>query len=45
MFLNWSNFYVDYNNRSSPGATIALPNGSGGAFWTFGLSLTLRAGD
>lgn len=45
VFFDWSSYYIDFNNRSTPGATIALPQTSGGAFWTFGLALTLRAGD
>lgn len=45
VFLNWNSFYIDYNNRSAPGNTIALPKSSGGSFWTFGLSLNFRAGD
>lgn len=43
--LNWSNFYLDYNNRSQPGATLPLPKGSGGAFWHLGFSLILRVGN
>lgn len=44
-FFKWDNFYIDYNNRTVPGATIPLPKGSGGAFWTIGVSLTFRAGE
>jgi len=44
-FLQWDKFYVDYNNRDLPGATIPAPKGSGGSFWTLGIALTFRAGD
>jgi hypothetical protein len=45
VFLAWDNLYIDYNNRSLPGMTVPLPKTSGGAFWTFGVSLNFRAGD
>ncbi len=45
VFLNFSNFYLDYNNRSQPGATMALKDGSGGTFITVGFALHLRAGE
>ena len=45
IFLDWNAFYIDFNNRSLPGATIALPQSSGGSFWTFGLNINFRAGD
>jgi hypothetical protein len=41
LFLDWRTLYLNYNE----GVSIALPKGSGGAFWTFGLSLNFRAGD
>jgi hypothetical protein len=41
-FLNFSNFYLDYDHRSDPGNTKPLPNGSGGTFFTLGLSLVFR---
>lgn len=43
--FNWDKFYLDYNNRDVPGNTISLAKPSGGAFWTFGLALTFRAGE
>lgn len=43
--LNWNTYYIDYNNRSQPGASVNLPKTSGGSFWTFGISLNFRAGD
>jgi hypothetical protein len=45
VFLNWDKYYLDYNNRSQPGATLTLSKPSGGSFWTIGVSLTLRAGE
>lgn len=45
VFLKWNNLYIDFNNRDLPGATIPLPNGMAGSFWTVGLSLNFRAGD
>jgi hypothetical protein len=45
VFFNWNKFYLDYNNRDVPGNTITLDKPSGGAFWTFGLALTFRAGE
>lgn len=44
-FLSWSTFYLDYNNRSVPGNTVALPQGSGGSWWHVGLSVHFRAGE
>lgn len=41
-FMNWSSFYLNYDQRSVPGNTIPLPQGSGGSQWQFGLSLLLR---
>lgn len=40
--LNFNSFYLDYNNRALEGATLALPQGSGGSFMQFGATLTLR---
>ncbi|MFZ5445400.1 MAG: hypothetical protein ACOZQL_35745 [Myxococcota bacterium] len=45
IFFNWEKFYLDYNNRDQPGATVTLSKPSGGSFWTFGLTLTFRAGE
>jgi len=45
VFLQWDKFYLDYYGRSNPGATLALPKGSGGAFWHLGIALHFRAGD
>jgi hypothetical protein len=45
VLLNWKSFYLDYNNRSQPGASIALTDPSGGSFWTLGLALHFRAGE
>lgn len=45
IFLSWDKFYNDYNNRDVPGNTITLAKPLGGSFWTFGLSLTFRAGE
>ncbi|MBL9038875.1 MAG: hypothetical protein JNG84_10195, partial [Archangium sp.] len=45
VFLNGSSFYLDYNNRSLPGNTLALPQGSGGSFTTLGFTLQFRAGE
>ena len=44
-FLKFGNFYVDYDHRDSPGATIALPDSSGGTFWHAGIDVILRFGD
>ncbi len=44
-FLDYDKFYLDYYNRSAPGATIALPQHSGGTFVTFGIAMHFRAGD
>lgn len=41
VFFNWDKFYQDYDNK----VFIALSSPSGGSFWTFGLTITLRAGD
>jgi hypothetical protein len=41
VFFNWDKFYFDFNNKVS----VPLPQTSGGAFWTFGVSLNFRAGD
>jgi hypothetical protein len=45
VFFGWNTFYVDYYKREEPGQKIALPRGSGGSFWTLGLTLSFRAGD
>ncbi len=45
VFLNCGEFYLDYNNRSVEGNTLALKAGSGGAFITFGLAVHFRAGE
>ncbi|MBI3180698.1 MAG: hypothetical protein HYZ28_01000 [Myxococcales bacterium] len=42
VLLQWSSFYLDYDNRAQPGATINLTRGSGGSFWTFGVALSFR---
>lgn len=41
-FFNWSNFYLNYDQRSEPGNTVKLPQGMGGSFWQVGLSIVLR---
>lgn len=40
-FLDWRKFYLDYDNK----VFVELPNGSGGSYWNFGITLTFRAGD
>jgi hypothetical protein len=45
IFLSWDKFYFDYNNRDQPGNTVTLAKPLGGSFWTFGISLTFRAGE
>ena len=35
-------FYINYDMRSDPGMTLALPDKSGGSFWTAGLAMGLR---
>jgi hypothetical protein len=46
IFFNWNNLYLDFENRAVPGNTLPLGNvGSVGSFFTFGISVTLRAGD
>lgn len=45
VFLNWEKFYLDFNNRDVPGNTIPLAKPLGGSFWTFGISMTFRAGE
>ena len=45
VFFSWNKLYLNYIDRSLPGNTLPLPQGSGGSFWTFGLSLSFRAGD
>jgi hypothetical protein len=45
VFLNWDKFYLDFNNRDVPGNSIALAKPLGGSFWTFGISMTFRAGE
>jgi hypothetical protein len=45
VFLSWDKYYRDYNNRDVAGNTIALAKPLGGSFWTFGISLTFRAGE
>ncbi len=45
IFLNWEKFYLDFNNRDVPGNTIPLAKPLGGSFWTFGISMTFRAGE
>ncbi len=42
VLLQFNKYYLDWDNRSLPGATVALPNGSGGSFITYGLTLDLR---
>lgn len=44
-FLQWDKFYLDYNGRDLPGNTVMVPKGTGGSFWTLGISLTFRAGN
>ncbi len=43
-FFAFNSFYVNYQDRAQVGNTLKLDNGSGGAFWHLGLTLTLRAG-
>ncbi|MHB8877211.1 MAG: hypothetical protein ACYC8T_26230 [Myxococcaceae bacterium] len=38
VFLNWDKYYYDYDGK----VFVNLPRGSGGSFWTFGLSLDFR---
>ncbi|HZA52372.1 MAG TPA: hypothetical protein VE549_16625 [Myxococcaceae bacterium] len=38
----FENFYINYDLRSQPGMTVPLPNGSGGSFWTAGLTMGFR---
>ncbi len=38
IFLNWDTYYLNYDAKQS----VPLPKGSGGAFWTVGLSLDFR---
>lgn len=45
VFFAWEKLYLNYFERAVPGNTVLLPGGSGGSFWTFGLSLSFRAGD
>ena len=49
IFLNWEKFYLDFNNREantcSGPCTIPLAKPLGGSFWTFGISMTFRAGE
>lgn len=40
-FFDWRKLYTDFDNK----VFFDLPNGSGGAFWMMGLTLTFRAGD
>jgi hypothetical protein len=44
-FMKWGSMYLDYDHRSSPGNTLALPQTSGGAFWHPGIELLLRFGE
>jgi len=44
-FMQYDKWYIDFDNRAQTGNTVKLPDGSGGAFWTFGIQLHLRAGD
>jgi hypothetical protein len=43
-FFAFNSFYVNYQDRALAGNTLKLDNGSGGAFWNLGITLTLRAG-
>ncbi len=45
VFMSYSSFYLDYNNRSLPGSTLPLKDGSGGNFITIGFAIHFRAGD
>ena len=45
VFLSWEKFYLDFNNRDVEGNTIPLDKPLGGSFWTFGISMTFRAGE
>jgi hypothetical protein len=45
VFLDFSNLYLNFLDRSAAGNTIPLPAHSGGSFWTFGVALEFRAGD
>lgn len=45
VFLNFNNFYIDYNNRAMPGNTLPLKDGSGGNFITVGFAIHFRAGE
>ena len=44
-YVTQNRAYLDYNNRDVAGNTIPLAKPLGGSFWTFGLSLTFRAGE
>lgn len=41
VFFNWDKLYQDFNNK----VFVQLSKPSGGSFWTFGLTLTFRAGE
>lgn len=49
IFLSWDKFYLDFNNRDANTCggpcTIPLAKPLGGSFWTFGISMTFRAGE
>lgn len=45
VFFDFRSFYLDYNNRTQPGNTLALKDGSGGNFITIGFAIHLRAGE
>jgi hypothetical protein len=42
VFPQFSTFYIDYDHRDVPGASLKLTKGSGGSFWTLGLNLDFR---
>ena len=45
VFFAWDKLYIDYFGRAQAGNTITIPHGSGGSMWTFGLTLSFRAGE
>ena len=45
IFTSWDKYYIDFENRADPGNTITLHPVSGGAIWSFGLTLTFRGGE
>lgn len=42
IFLNFANWYINFDARHLPGNTLPLPKGSGGTFFTAGLAVGFR---